>query len=430
VLFVLGRGKTTLLKFLAARRLPVPTGVDVLLVEQEVAASDESVVAQVLAADTRRAALMAEEEALLTEFERQTAALGLVDDDDGGGGGEGEELRQPVEASSPADMWSETEWEARLARFAALGEELQASGSDACEARVRVILTGLGFSDAQMDGCSRVLSGGWRMRVSLARALFVRPKLLLLDEPTNHLDLNAVLWLEQYLATRWEGTVLMVSHDADFIDAVCTDVVHLDSLRLENYAGDYVQFEKMRHQIEARKSREYDLQQRTVKDLRTANGNMPIEKVERKAMQKLDVRFLLEKPKPYQVNFAIRAADDADRTAGGGISVRAVDFGYPDQPLLFKNLNFRVDSSSRVAIVGVNGAGKSTLLNLLMQKLLPNAAGIGAGAGGVDGEVHRDRRLRVGCYHQHFDELLPLGETPISFLVSTYNVNETEVCVQ
>jgi ATP-binding cassette, subfamily F, member 1 len=238
-------------------------------------------------------------------------------------------------------------------------------------------------------------------------------------------DLNAVLWLEEFLSTRWSGTVLTVSHDADFIDAVCTDVIHLDSHRLTGYNGAYAQFEKMRHQIEARKAREFDHQQKVIKELRAGNSNLTVEKAERKAMQKLDVRFLLEKPKPYVVNFAIRAAEDGG-SCGGGISVRGVDFGYSGQPLLFRNLNFHVDAKSRVAIVGVNGAGKSTLLALLMKKLQPNA-GPNPGRNGLEGEVHQDRRLRVGCYHQHFDELLPYHLTPVAFLESTYNIPEAEV---
>ena len=101
--------------------------------------------------------------------------------------------------------------------------------------QVRKILTGLGFTAAMQEGPSTTLSGGWRMRVSLACALFMEPHLLLLDEPTNHLDLNAVLWLDDYLENHWKNTLLVVSHDANFLDSVCTDIIHLDECKLNYY---------------------------------------------------------------------------------------------------------------------------------------------------------------------------------------------------
>merc|ERR1719440_2628816 len=136
-----------------------------------------------------------------------------------------------------------------------IAAELDASGAESAEARVRKILCGLGFTNGpagedrfSMDNPVVKFSGGWRMRISLAKALFMQPKLLLLDEPTNHLDLDAVLWLDNYLAEEYPHTVICVSHDADFLDAICTDVIHLDNQKLNYYRGGYTGFCKMRNQ--------------------------------------------------------------------------------------------------------------------------------------------------------------------------------------
>lgn len=163
------------MKCIAAGRLPIPDSVDVLLVQQEVVASEASVVDQVLAADMARAMLMEEEERLLAEFEVQEAVADAL-------GRDGQ--------SSIPSRWDDEQWSEKLARFAEVGRQLEASGADSCEAKVRSILAGLGFSEKMQDGPSSTLSGGWRMRVALASALFMEPKLLLLDEPVSSFHLH------------------------------------------------------------------------------------------------------------------------------------------------------------------------------------------------------------------------------------------------
>ncbi|CAE7562078.1 ABCF4, partial [Symbiodinium sp. CCMP2456] len=208
-----GAGKTTLLKHLATRKLPLPERWTVTLVQQEAEATELHVVDEVLSADTTRRNLLASEARLLEKLESF------------GEGEEAEELQKLCDELS------------------AVCDDLEAMGADAAEARVRKILCGLGFTSEMIDGPVNILSGGWRMRVSLAKALFLEPDLLLLDEPTNHLDLDAVLWLDEYLC-EYPKTLLVVSHDADFLDSVCTDVLHLEERKLIPYRGGYTEFKK------------------------------------------------------------------------------------------------------------------------------------------------------------------------------------------
>ena len=139
--------------------------------------------------------------------------------------------------------------------------------AEASEAAARSILAGLGFTPDMQERPTRQFSGGWRMRISLARALFMQPDLLLLDEPTNHLDLNAVIWLEDYLS-RWKSTLLVVSHDQDFLSGVVTDIVHLEEQKLHYYKGNYDDFKAMHAQRMEKQQKDYDKQQKLLQTLK------------------------------------------------------------------------------------------------------------------------------------------------------------------
>eukprot|EP00928_Gymnodinium_smaydae_P028427 TRINITY_DN21688_c0_g1_i1.p1 TRINITY_DN21688_c0_g1~~TRINITY_DN21688_c0_g1_i1.p1 ORF type:complete len:784 (-),score=169.32 TRINITY_DN21688_c0_g1_i1:140-2491(-) len=356
-----GGGKTTLLKHLAAKRLPVPQHWSVALVEQEAEASERAVVDEVLASDTARRRLLAEEERLFKELEAEGA---------------------------DADA---AHVEALCQRLTAVGEELEASGAEGAEARVRVILVGLGFTASMADGPVNRLSGGWRMRVSLAKALFLQPDLLLLDEPTNHLDLDAVLWLDDYLSS-YPKTLLTVTHDADFLDSVCTDCIHLEESKLRQYRGGYTEFKRAHAQYVREREKEFIKQQ----------------EMKAKDKKKLHPDEVVTKVKDYVVKFNF-LAPDIDEKDMGGISVHDVEFSYSGKkPWLLADLNFRVDHASRIAIVGVNGAGKSTLMSLVSKELEPS-----------NGEIQHSRKLKVCRYSQHFDEISPyLHMSAVEFLTS------------
>merc|ERR1719397_2434352 len=217
-----GHGKTTLLRHIGNRALQIPPNIDVLYCEQEVGADERSALVTVLAADEVRTALLEEQEKLEKEQEK------------------GKNVTE---------------------RLAEVYEELQAIGADQAEPKARRLLAGLGFDKAMQDRATNKFSGGWRMRVSLARALFIEPTLLMLDEPTNHLDLNAVIWLDNYLQ-QYKKTLLIVSHDQSFLDNVCTDIIHLDQCKLWYYKGNYSMFKKMEQQKRKERIKDYEKQEK------------------------------------------------------------------------------------------------------------------------------------------------------------------------
>ncbi|KAA0194947.1 hypothetical protein HAZT_HAZT011253 [Hyalella azteca] len=218
-----GLGKTTLLRMIAAGVLRIPSHISVLHVEQEVTADDTSALESVLQCDTVRHALLQEEKA----------------------------LQQRIAGGDSDQALSE--------RLAAVYAELQAIEADKAPAKASVILCGLGFTREMQQQATKKFSGGWRMRIALARALFTQPDLLLLDEPTNMLDLKAIIWLEGYLLT-WPTTLLLVSHDRHFLDSVPTDVLHLHSRAIQSYRGNYENFLNTRTERQKNQQREYDSQ--------------------------------------------------------------------------------------------------------------------------------------------------------------------------
>lgn len=381
-----GHGKTTLLKHIANRSLNIPPTIDVLLCEQEVVADDTPAVEVVLKADAKRESLLEEMATLEAEVNKGN-------------------LKNQAHLN---DVY----------------EELRLIGADSAEARARRILAGLGFSRSMQNRPTKNFSGGWRMRVSLARALFMEPTLLMLDEPTNHLDLNAVIWLDNYLQG-WKKTLLVVSHDQSFLDNVCTDVIHLDNQKLFYYKGNFSQFKKMHVQKKKELIKEYEKQEKRLKDLKSSGkSTKAAEKATKDALTRKQLKNkqkfsadstdngpteLIKRPRDYIVKFSFPNPPPLNPPIVG---LHSVDFNYPNQPPLFKDLDFGIDMSSRIAVVGPNGVGKSTFLKLLTAEISP-----------VKGEQRKNHRLRIGKFDQHSGEQLNLDETPIEYLQRLFNLN-------
>lgn len=389
-----GMGKSTLLKLLAWRKIPVPKNIDVLLVEQEVIGDDNTALQAVISANEELVRLR-QEVASLDSLQNSSAATCDEDENDASGDDVGEKLAE-------------------------LYENLQLLGSDAAEAQASKILAGLGFTKDMQGRATRSFSGGWRMRISLARALFVQPTLLLLDEPTNHLDLRAVLWLEEYLC-RWKKTLVVVSHDRDFLNTVCSEIIHLHDQKLHFYRGNFDDFESGYEQRRKEMNKKFEIYDKQVKAAKRTGNRVQQEKVKDRAKfaaakeaskNKAKGKVDDDEPPPeapkkwrdYSVEFHFPEPTELTPPL---LQLIEVSFSYPNrEDFRLSDVDVGIDMGTRVAIVGPNGAGKSTLLNLLAGDLVP-----------TEGEVRRSQKLRIGRYSQHFVDLLTMDETPVQYLL-------------
>ncbi|KAG6897375.1 hypothetical protein C0992_002144 [Termitomyces sp. T32_za158] len=248
------------------------------------------------------------------------------------------------------------------------------------------------------------------MRLALARALFVKPSLLLLDEPSNHIDLNALAWLEDYLQT-WPGTLLVVSHDRAFLDAIATDIVHQHSGRLDYYKGNFTQFYSTKSERDRNLRKEYETQMEYRKHLQSFIDRWRYN-ANRAAQAQMKIKILEKLPDlqpPEQEETETFKFPETEKISPPLLQMSDVTFGYTPEKIILKNVYIDVGLDSRIAMVGANGAGKSTLIKILTGELNP-----------IAGHVTRNGRLRIGYFAQHHVETLTPTMTPVQFLASKF----------
>ena len=287
-------------------------------------------------------------------------------------------------------------------RIAEIHERLHDKAAHSAPARAARILAGLGFDHEAQQRPLDSFSGGWRMRVMLAALLFTKPDLLLLDEPTNHLDLEATLWLKSYLR-RYDGTMLIVSHDRDLLNSVAQQILHLEQGRLTLYQGGYDLFEKTR-----RMRLEHDAKLRARQEEQRAHIRKFVERFRYKATKARQAQSrlkMLERMEPIpehrdEAGIVFRFPDP-EPLAPPLFSTRDVSVGYGGSPVL-QRLSLRLDGGDRIALLGANGNGKSTLLRLLAGRLSP-----------MGGEIIVAPKMRVGYFAQHQADELDLAATPM-----------------
>jgi len=360
-----GTGKSTLFK-LIARELEIDGGeislisrATIGMVRQDLPEDDTTLIDIVLAADTERASLFKEAE--------------TTEDPD---------------------------------RIAYIYTRLDEINAYEAPSRAATILAGLGFNDKTQNSAISTFSGGWRMRVALAAALFREPDLLMLDEPTNHLDFEAMVWLENYLM-RYTKTLIIISHDRDILNKTVDHIVHLENQKLVAYTGNYDQFERRRA--------EKMINQQALHEKQMAQKEHMMKFVDRfrakasKARQAQSRLKMIEKMDIVDAVMASRVTafifPEPKELPSPLITLDNVEAGYTKGQPVLRNLNLRIDMDDRIALLGANGNGKSTLVKLLSGRLEP-----------LHGEVGRPGKLKVGYFAQHQTEELDVKQTPYELM--------------
>ncbi|KAJ4460321.1 putative ABC transporter F family member 1 [Paratrimastix pyriformis] len=492
-----GCGKSTLLKCIADHELPFPDHIDMFLLSGEMPASDKTALECVMEVDTERIRLEkvrlplpaprdGQPKAAISGFEMvfgQDLEEQHTDRIAGcGGNAPGATATATATAPSTAPAAAATPAtgaaaagptelsEEQLALLDDIYHRLDQLDASKAQARAAAILHGLGFTTQMQHQAVKEFSGGWRMRIALARALFVRPTLLLLDEPTNHLDLEACVWLENYLRG-YDRMLLLISHSQDFLNNVCTRIIHMYQQKLTVYGGNYDQYITTRSEKEEyqRKAHQWEqarpcphapcpmppfppihvlqygssdgtsneqIAQMKQYIARFGRGNAKLAaqaQSKAKTLAKMEAaglteavteeRHLCGQLNPplvqfHQVTFGypIRFANQQAATAAASAATASGAAQPPALKMIFRQLDFAIEPGSRIALVGPNGCGKSTLLKLVKGDLNP-----------IDGVISRNHHCIMAHYHQHLQDQLDENLSPIQFMMREYpNPGETQ----
>lgn len=360
-----GSGKSTLFRLIRGVLKPdngevsFQSGKTVAFVEQEIIDSDQSAIAFVLDGDVELCQL----EKILAQVEHDAA-------------------------------WFEAQ------------HRYETIGGYSARSRAAQLLNGLGFANAILEKPVSHFSGGWRMRLNLARALMHRADLLLLDEPTNHLDLEAILWLEQYL-TRYPGSVIVVSHDREFLNTCVHRIAHINNRQIDSYSGNYDDFERARAEHLAQHAQAFQQQQKQIAHMEDFVRRFRAKATKAKqAQSRIKALDRLARLAPLHIedgHFGLQI-EAPERSPDVLLRIKDMGFGYGDHQL-FQHVNLVLQAGARIALLGPNGAGKSTLIKLMTGEIKPTS-----------GFIERTPNIGVGYFAQHQLENLDCESTPLQHM--------------
>lgn len=365
-----GCGKSSLLKQLSLTNLFADNKIRVLYVEQELDISEKNPVDIIFSSNSKLAYITEQIEIIEKEIKY---------------------IQDKEEPIYEDDLLLEN----LMNKYQEFQNQIIGFNKEAEIGKIKSILHGLGFTHDSMEQSSSIFSGGWRMRISLARALYIEPDLLLLDEPTNHLDLEAIIWLSNYMES-WKGVAIIVSHNIGFLNETCSQIMNIENLKLVTYRGNYTMFKKSIEQKHKNQIKLYDAYEKKLKEFKKNNSS-------KSAVDEFIKKNQVHKPeKQYYVKINFQLINSFKSHV---IKLENLCFSYSNKEIL-KNVEIGIDMNTRATLVGLNGSGKSTLMKLILGEIKPSS-----------GTVWIQNNLRIGYYNQHFEEQLPMDKTPIEYLI-------------